>query len=148
MQNGLKSGTGFVFLCQEANRMRISLIIFFFLFSLSCMSQESGIIPVASINNDILILNNYRETEGALRMYEKVLIVQMETNMLQQVGVKGAAGDAGSVPKKYVVVTITEVERSEGVIKSIRVSSSLQNTFVISNNSSIHVARLHSRWNW
>src|SRR4051812_21138705 len=112
------------------NLTKTCLLVLLFSLSFSCKSQESGIIQVSSINQDVLVLNNYRESEGSLRMYEKIMIVQTENSNVQQVVNKNGNGGGEPVARKYVVVTITDLERADGVIKWIRISSNLQNSFV------------------
>ena len=122
-------------------------LIFVLLLNLTqlCSAQEEGYASVSSISHNILILNNCVDEYQSFKVNQKIMVVQKESASTIQVNKKSNAQAA--VARKYVVLTITEVERNDNVVTSIRVSRDLQNSFLINNANEVDV-RIVSRWNW
>jgi hypothetical protein len=127
--------------------MKVCLLTFYLFLSCSCIAQDNGYVPVAAISHNKLLIDHYRETEASFKVYQKILIIQTEKQA------ENAAADStfsNAQPKKYVVVTITDVERSEpgGTVTAIKISRNLQDSFHINNQASVHLSSLYSRWRW
>ena len=127
--------------------MKVCLLSVCLFVSCSCLAQHNGYVPVTAINHNRLVIDNYKETEARFKVYQKILIIQTEK------GSETLPADStasGSRPKKYVVVTITEVERSEteGTVTAIKISRNLQDSFKINNQASVHLSSLYSKWRW
>ena len=110
-----------------------------------CNAQEEGYASVSSINHNILVLNNCVDEVQSFKVNQKIIVIQKENASLVQVSNKNSSQK--SVARKYVVLTITEVERNDNVVTSIKVSRDLQNSFLINTANEVDV-RIVSRWNW
>jgi hypothetical protein len=122
-------------------------LIFVLLLNLTqlCNAQEEGYASVSSINHNILVLNNCVDEYQSFKVNQKIIVIQKESASVIQINKKSTGQTA--VARKYVVLTITEVERSDNVVTSIKVSRDLQNSFLINNANEVDV-RIVSRWNW
>ena len=122
-------------------------LIFALLLNLTqlCNAQEEGYASVSAINHNILVLNNCIDEVQSFKVNQKIIVIQKESASVIQVNKK--ANTQTSVARKYVVLTITEVERNENVVTSIKVSRDLQNSFLVNNANEVDV-RIVSRWNW
>ena len=110
-----------------------------------CNAQEEGYASVSSINHNILVLNNCVDEVQSFKVNQKIIVIQKENASLVQLSNKN--NSQKSVARKYVVLTITEVERNDNVVTSIKVSRDLQNSFLINTANEVDV-RIVSRWNW
>ena len=112
-----------------------------------CNAQEEGYATVSAINNNILVLNNCIDEHGTFKVNQKIIVIQNEnTNEVVQVSNKTNSVKK-SVARKYVVLTITEVERNEKVVTSIKVSRDIQHSFYINNAAGVDV-RIVNTWHW
>jgi hypothetical protein len=126
--------------------------IIFLMLSLPALafSQEEGYATVTAINNNTLILNNCIDTGGSFKVNQKVIIIQKEgaataTNVN---AVSNKASASKQVARKYVVLTITDVEKSDNVVTAIKVSRDLQSSFTVNNYAAVDVRILSCSWNW
>jgi hypothetical protein len=109
-----------------------------------CNAQEEGYASVSAINHNVLVLNNCIDEVQSFKVNQKIIVIQKENASIIQAT---KANGQKSVARKYVVLTITEVERNDNVVTSIKVSRDLQNSFLVNNANEVDV-RIVSRWNW
>lgn len=130
--------------------MKSLAIVILLNITLSVVAQEEGYAVVSSINNNVLMLNNCTDTNGSFQVNQKVIIIQKESGSIvmntNAVANKNIAQKL--VARKFVVLTITEVERSENGVTSIKVSRDLQNSFIINNMAAVDVSIVTCRVNW
>ena len=129
--------------------MKICFTLICLLFCCSCVAQQNGYVPVTAISQNKLLIDHYKETEASFKVYEKILIIQTEKTA-DNIKSDSASTAATTRAKKYIVVTITEVERSEteGTVTALIISRNIQDTFLINNEASVHLSSLYSRWRW
>jgi hypothetical protein len=124
-----------------------------FCISNSCFSfaQDVGYTTIGSINHNILIVQHLNDNNKNIRVNERVAVIQMEGAVsrpsLNDTSSK-PAGRHAQVPRKCIVVTVTDIETSDGLITSIKISRNLQNSFAINNNASVHLVPIAGKWNW
>jgi len=114
-------------------------------------SQQNVYASIGAINNNILTVKNLNESYRSFNVNEKVIILQVENK-----AVAGRKTDTSSkvapstqqVVRKYMVVTVTDIERTEGAVTSIKISRNLQNAFYINSDTSVQLMPLSSQWNW
>src|SRR6476659_3902119 len=116
----------------------MKLLISFILLANStlCFGQDDYI-QVSAINNNILRVSNLQESTKSFKVHERVLLIQMENNGAPGGLVKKTSNS--EVARKYIVVTITDVEYNDGAVSAIKVSRCLQNEFIIGSNASVHL---------
>src|SRR5688500_7007097 len=114
-----------------------------------CNAQEDGYASVSAINNNVLVLNNCSDESGSFKVNQKIIIIQKE-NASQVIQVSNNAdknNGSKTVARKYVEITITEVERTAKLFTAIKVSRDLQHSFTLNNTNTVDV-RIVNTWHW
>lgn len=130
--------------------MKTVLIVILLNNCLPTLAQEEGSATVSSIINNVLYLNNCTDKQGSFKVNQKIIVVQKEAGsiILNAGAVATKNLPNKQVARKYVVLTITDVERSENIVTAIRVSRDIQNSFVINSNAAVNVSIVTCRFNW
>ena len=130
--------------------MKPLFILLLFIQPVLCTAQAEASAAVTAINNNILMLENCIDAEGQFKVNQKIIIVQKEgaSSIVHTVANTNKSATGKQVPKKYLVLTITEVERNDNTVTSIKVSRDLQNSFIVNNFSTVDIHIVTCRWNW
>ena len=112
--------------------------------------QQNVYASIGAIHNNVLTVKNLNETYRSFNVNEKVIILQVENK-----AVAGRVSDTSSkvspstqVLRKYMVVTVTDIERSGNAVTSIKISRNLQSSFYINSDTSVQLMPLSSQWTW
>jgi hypothetical protein len=114
-----------------------------------CTAQEEGYASVSAINNNVLVLNNCSDESGSFKVNQKIIVIQKEnaSQVMQVSNSSSKTGGSKEVARKYVVLTITEVERTDKLVTAIKVSRDLQHSFTINGSAAVDV-RVVNTWHW
>ena len=114
-----------------------------------CNAQEDGYASVSAIHNNVLVLNNCSDESGSFKVNQKIIVIQKENapQVMQVSNNSGKSAASKEVARKYVVLTITEVERTDKLVTAIKVSRDLQHSFTINNSAAVDV-RIVNTWHW
>ncbi len=122
---------------------RVLLLLFCLIHftAIRSLSQVNAYAKVTAISGRVLTLSNVTETYHTFEDGEKIIIMQMQDNVIGDVTNASTFGSLGSIKSAglYEVATIASHTESSGLPNTITVNTSLTNTFDIGTNSTVQI---------
>lgn len=127
--------------------MKSEYRILLLLFCLVCftttksLSQVNAYAKVSSISGRVLTLSNVNETYHTFEDGDKIIIMQMQDDVIGDVTNASTFGSLGSIKSAgiYEVATIESHTESAGLPSKITVNADISNTFNIGTNSTVQI---------
>ena len=123
---------------------KILVLTFYFLIGLSMigLSQEvNGYAKITNIASLVLSLNNVDETNGSFENGDKIIVMQMQDDVIGSTNNDLSFGDLGSILSAglFEITTIVSHTEVAGVPTSITISGALLNSYNTGVNSSLQI---------
>ncbi|RZK46230.1 MAG: T9SS C-terminal target domain-containing protein, partial [Pedobacter sp.] len=123
--------------------MKRVIILFTLLVSVQIVrSQVNGYANVTSVLGSVLTINNANETYDIFNNGDKVLILQMQDNVIgTNTSHNSNFGDLANIANagKYEIATVALVARVAGIVNVITLAGPLDNNYTIGTNSSVQI---------
>jgi hypothetical protein len=122
---------------------RIFLLLFCLTYfaSIKLQAQVNAYAKVTAISGKTLTLSSVTETYHTFEDGEKIIIMQMQDDVIGDVTNASTFGSLGSIKSAgiYEVATIASHTESSGLPNTITISTTLTNTFNIGTNSTVQI---------